>query len=346
MTLHNLILDSLMNQIISGVHPSNIIHETEMVEALTLHPLFSSIVADMDNRSDLFKKDTNLSLAKQSSKRYPKYYFTEDALKVLQNFYDFMDQKFPTRKALEKRFPLSGKYISQIYFQPKDTQITKFNPKQIEIDLSKPLYHTTNAFEIFEMKDVGTPFGPAWFTIDEIFDPENVKDFHPKRGGMRVIKYKWNFLPEIDLEKEFPFVDAKVKLAPKIMDARKLKKIPAGAIETYFSDQGMILTLPKPDLDQNILMVYGKTWRPFLVKYLTDKGYDGILTKQNELVLFRPERWLTFENIEQGDMLYSAVIETLKQRNKFKIPEIASQNKVDPQSLMILYNKNLENIPV
>lgn len=344
MSLESLILDSIMNQFVLGEHISNIINSEDMERAILFHPLFSAIVAEMDDQSELTQNIPTNREAKQESKRYKKYVFTDDALNILQNFYDFMHERFPTRNSLEERFPSMRVYISQIFTQPKESVI-KFEPKEVQVDISKPLYHTTNAFEVFEMKDLGTPYGPAWFTIDAIYSPEQINDFHPDRGGLRVIRYDWIPFNEIDMTEDYPFIDFQTKVNPKIMDARKLKVIPAQAIEKYFEHNGMILQLPEIQKDKDILMSYGKTWRPFIVKYLESKGFDGILTKNNEIALFHPERWIKFKNVEQGDMLYSSLIESLKRRNREKIPEIAYQFKVDPQSLFILYKRNLENIP-
>lgn len=345
MSLQTLILDSIMDQIIQSQHYSSIIQKDEIEQAIKFHPLLGSIVLEMESNDDLCKYVADYKQAKQETKKYKKYFFTEEAIMVLQNLYNFIQDKFPTRNALQKRFPLHYIYIAQLYTQPPKENKIKFEPKEVQIDLSKPLFHTTNAFEIFEMKDVGTPYGPAWFTINKIFSPEFVQDFHPSRGGVRVIKYKWIPSSEIDLTTEYPFIDLQTKTMPKIMDARKLKMIPPSAIEKFYETKGMILSMPYPNPEENILMTYGKTWRPFVVKYLESMAFEGILTKQNEIVLFHPEKWVTFENIEQGDMFYSAIIEALKTRNRNKIPEIAQKYNIDTQSLFILFNRNLENVP-
>lgn len=346
MSTEKLILDSIMNQIILGTHESSIITQEDMQQALLFHPLFNSIVEQMENKSDLEKRYTDVKQVKQITKEYKKYYFTEDALMILQNFINFFHKEFPNKKSLQKRFPLFSELIAQIYtkkdFEKKRPELPT---KEVEIDLTKPLYHTTNAFEIFEMKNVGTPYGPAWFNINSIYSPDKIQDFHPDRGGVRVIKYSWIPGSEIDFSADYPFIDIKAKNKPKIMDARKLKLIPAEPIERHFQMNGMILELPRPDKEQNILMTYGKTWRPFVMKFLEEKGFDGVLTNQNEIVIFHPERWIKFENIEQGDMLYSALIESLNKKNKNKIEDIASKYNIDSTSLKILYNKNLENIP-
>jgi hypothetical protein len=346
MSVEKLMIDSVMNQIILGTHESNIITAEDIQQALLFHPLFNSIVDEMDNKSDLATKYTDTKQIKQITKEYKKYYFTEDALMILQNFINFFNEQFQSRKALVKRFPLLSNYIDQIYLQPsKDRSKTQPELKQAEIDFSKPLFHTTNAFEVFEMKNVGTPYGPAWFNIDSVYSPDRIQDFHRDRGGVRVIQYKWIPGSDKDFTIDYPFIDVKTTHKPKILDARKLKLIPAGPIEKHFEMNGMVLELPKLDKEQNILMSYGKTWRPFIVKYLEDKGYQGILTKKDEIVIFRPERWIKFENIEQGDLLYSALIESLNKKNKNKIEQIASKYKIDDTSLKILYNKNFENIP-
>lgn len=346
--MHTLTLDSLMNQIVSGVHESNIINGEEMERNIKMHPLFSSIVADMEDPTmTLHAKNVNLKEVKQDVKRYKKYVFTDDALIILANFLDFMHKQYPSRKALEKRFPLFYPWIAQIFVKPPTSKKgpSTFVPKIAEIDINKPLYHTTNAFEIFEMKKQGTPFGPAFFNIDTIYPPEKIQQFHPNKGGMRVIQYKWIPSSNLDFTIDYPFVDVKKQRTPKILDARKLKKIPSGAIEKYFETHGIVLDLPEETSEpSDILSVYGKTWRPFIVRYLEKLGFDGILVKNDEIVLFHPDRWITFSSIDHGDMLYSALIEALQTNNKFKIPEIAAKYNLDLESLMTLFTMNKQNI--
>jgi hypothetical protein len=340
------ILDSLMNEIINSVHESRIINKEEIVTFLKLHPLFGSILGKADDLDFLEQRLTKVSEAKKETKKYPKYVFTEDAIMALQNFYDYMYENYPTRKILEKDFPLFITYIAQIYDQPKEAKQVVFEPKTVEIDIDKPLYHTTNAFEIFEMEGAGTPYGPAWFTIDSIYPIDKIAGYHEDRGGMRVLKYKWNTSNPLDFEVEYPFIDVQANLYPRIMDGRKIKYIPPKAIEKYFEENGMILDLPNPNMNENILMTYGKTWRPFVTKYLESFGFDGVLIKDQQIAVFHPERWLTFENVEYGDILYSSLIEALKKKNKNQLEVIADKNNLDKRSLQILYNKNIAKIPI
>jgi hypothetical protein len=117
------------------------------------------------------------------------------------------------------------------------------------------------------------------------------------------------------------------------LDATRIKFIPAEPIEKYLEKNGMILELPAIEKSKDMLMAYGRTWRPFVVKYLESYGFDGILFNKNEIVIFKPERWVVFDSIDQGDTLYTALIESL---NKNKTQEIAEKYNVDPQTLKIL----------
>lgn len=346
--LPGLVFDSIMNQIIHNDHQSSIINGNDMERAILRHPLFSSIVSEMDSKTDILKPNyKGASKIKKHTKRYPRYIFTEDGLSILQNFIEFINHRFPTKRSLERAFPLFSKYIAQIYTKPEyknDSPIVSL--KEVEIDTLKPLFHTTNSFEIFEMKNTGTPYGPAYFSIDTIFSPEFIKDFHPERGALRVIRYKWIPSTNFDLSSEYPFVDVQTKHTPKILDATRVKFIPPEQIEKYLGENGMILELPTIDKSKDILTAYGRTWRPFVVKYLESYGFDGILFNKKEIVIFKPERWIVFDTIEQGDMLYTALIESLKKTNKNKTLDIAEKYDIDPKTLQILRRRNIETSTV
>jgi hypothetical protein len=338
-----LIFDSLMNQISVNYHPNNIVNHEDIERAIDIHPLFSAISQDW-NLSPYSVK--GISLAKSLSRKYKNYIFTSYALKMIQRFFEEFHQEFPNRKSIEKKYPFLSKVIDQIYMEPKG-KVSKFDEsklKEIQIDPESSLFHTTNAFEIFEMQKDGTPYPPAWFSIDEIFPISKIEDFHPLRGPVRVIEYKWIPWKTKDFSEDYPFIDTNTEFQPRILDARKMKKIPSEAIEQAYKERGLEINLPDPDLEQDLLMTYGEDYRPFIINYLKKIGFDGVYSKSDQIVLFEPKRWIVFEGIEQGDVLYSALVEALTENSIEKLIDIANKYNVDYDSLRTLYLKNKEDL--
>jgi len=361
MSSNDVILNKIIEQVVLNYHPTTIVNLQDLIRAVDVNPILSSFIQE---DWELSKKEKHrLDKIKKLVEKYPQYVFTSDALYYLHNYLRFFNQTYPTEEDLLKKFPLFREEIEQMYNPKKKAPPVKFSYKEYKINPKSVLYHTTNAFELFEQDNERTPYGTSWFNIDSIYDPENIYAFHPNRGGMRVISYKWigghpDKKPKSTsrLTKTYPFIDLEEigkNSYPRIMDARKITSIPKSVLEDFLNSKGLETNLHEPDLAKNILEQYGITWKPILVEFLKSKGYDGIIVDNQEIVLFEPERWLFFDSIEQSDNVYLAATELIERYIENKetysdsnilnyqlIPEIASKYGVEKNLLQMIFNRN------
>ena len=362
MSSNDVILNKIMQQIILNYHPSTIVSLSDIEKAVDINLLLSSFV---DEEWDLYKKPNSLEKIKKLVSPYKQYVFTSDALYYLDNYLRLFNEKYPTVEKLIEDFPLFRDQIKDLFLEKeeKKRKTVKFTPKEFKINTNTTLYHTTNAFEIFEQYKSGTPYGASWFNIDSVYQPENIYSFYPNRGAMSVIVYKWIVShPEVvrtessRLTKSYPFLDSESigkSYNPKIMDARKITNIPKEAIEEFLIEKGLETNLHDPDLTKNILEQYGKTWKPIVIEFLKSFGFDGFIADNNELLLFEPERWIFFDSIDQSDDNYLAATELIETYDENKdlysnanilnyqlIPQIASKYGVDRNLLQLIFQQN------
>ena len=362
MSSNDVILNKIMEQVLLNYHPTTIVSLQDIVRAVDVNSLLSSFIQE---DWELYKDKHSLEKIKKLVEKYPQYFFTTDALHYLDNYLRWFNQSYPTKKDLLDKFSLFTEQIDKMYETAtvKKKTKSKFSPKDFKINPNSTLFHTTNSFELFEQDREGTPYRNAWFNIDSIYKPENIYEFHPKRGGMRVIGYKWigahpdkKVKSSSRLTKTYPFLDSDgigKSLYPKIMDARKITTIPKDILEEYLSEKGLEANLHEPDLTKNILEQYGFTWKPIVIEFLKSKGYDGVIADNQEIVIFEPDRWLFFDSIEQSDDVYLASTELVEKYLENKelysddnilnyqlIPEIASKYNVDRDLLQMIFNRN------
>jgi hypothetical protein len=354
------ILDLWKNQMVMNYHPSRIVHPIDLERALFSQRFLSSIANlwESETANEIDVEEKNLSNVRKMVKKYNQYIFTKESLEYIYDFLKYIHQRFPTQESMIKKFNLEKDKIKELWSDEQtNTKIESihFQPKIVTIDPSSKLYLTTNPFELFERKDKSIPYGTTWFAINNIYEPEKTIEFHSDRGPMRVILYHFINQPKTS-EDQYPFLDQNEFVSmPRIMDARKVNYIPKEEIEKYLREKGIELELRDPKLDKNILSQYGRTFRPFVVDYLKSFGLDGVLSKENQLALFEPERWIRFGAIEQADAMYLALTdllnryEVMKEDENFNllnfkqihIPEIAEHNHVDKKSLEILFKMNI-----
>lgn len=275
--LPRVIIYNIMNQLVLNYHPSRIVNSQDLERAIDTHPFLNVISEGWD----LNQKAKDVKQIRNIVSNYKQYVFTTDALNYLQTFLDLFGENYEDKETLLDKFPLFKEEIENLYMRPKKPKVVKFQPNSIDIDMNTTLYHTTNAFEIFEQNGNGktgyTPYGVSWFNIDSIYPPENIFEFHPNRGPMRVIKYKWlGSHANVDivrstaigsggsgsggsgsggsgslnekkssrrLTKSYPFLGSdsmKKSLHPVIMDARKIHTIPRETIENYLVEKGLV----------------------------------------------------------------------------------------------------------
>ncbi len=356
----NLVEKNLFHQMIQQMsifhtHSSNVVQKQDLERAVQN----SWFLQNLTILWNLDQKPTLIEQAKELVSSYPEYKFSSSALKFIQNFINIFHEKYPTKETLLSSMPLYKKEIEKIYAPPPTNSKESFEPQPAKINLESNLYHTTNAFEIFERKSPGTPLGTAWFNIDSIYPEHLITELYPDKGAMRVIRYRWIGNPWLEnINRSYPFLDSDSLVKPpepRILDARKLKQIPKNAIEDYMEQKGVAIYLPEPDLSQDILSQYGRNWRPFVIEYLKSMRWDGILTKDVEIGLFEPRHWISFLNIEAGDNMYMAIQEVLQEIQdypeiynkdmieRFLVPKIAGKYKLDPNSLQVIYNINSKN---
>jgi hypothetical protein len=346
--LLNLIIQQMT---ILNLHESNIIQKEDLEKAILTNSFLQNIVLDWnlnlipnEQIQDRIKKLVNL---------YPKYTFTSSALKYLQYFFELWKDQFPNKQTLVDIFPLYVTEIDKLYESlQRSTSKEKLVLKPVKMNLNSNLYHTTNSFIIFERKGSGTPLGPASFNIDSRYPFELISEIFPNRGSMRVIRYRWLASPwftEDRMLKSYPFLDSDslVKLPePRILDARKITHFPKHILEDYIEQKGVALIFPEPDLSLELLDQYGRNWRPFIIDYLKYHHFDGILFKDDQIMIFEPQQWISFDGIEEADSMYVAVLDVLEQSKinpQYLISNVASRLNVDPISLEIIYKINLKN---
>ena len=351
----NLVHLLIQQMSILNSHASRVIQAQDLDLAIKTNNFLQNLTMNWN----LIHRPTQLDLAKKVVLDYPEYIFSFSALRFLENFLRLSQEIYPTKKSLLNEMPLYQSEIDQIYQNQVKSSSIPFEPKSVDINLESNLYHTTNAFEIFEQKLNGTPLGPASFNIDSVYPEYLISELYPDRGAMRVISYRWLTNPwKENISKSYPLLDSDAMakpIEPKILDGRDLKVIPKDVLEDYMEKRGVALYLPEPNLAFDILNQYGRNWRPFLIDYLKSLGFDGVLIKNDEIVLFQPKRWISFYNIQAADPMYLAFQDVLHEIReypqvynkdmiqRFLIPKMASKHQVDPISLQIIYNLNFKN---
>ncbi len=144
---------NLLNQMIQQMsilhsHSSNVVQRQDLERAVQNHWFLQNLVLNWN----LDSPSSSVDLAKKLAKSYPQYTFSSGALKYIENFMNMYHQKYPNKKSLLVSMPLYQKEIDKIYSSTPTSSMETFDPKEIEIDLESNLYHTTNAFDIFDTK--------------------------------------------------------------------------------------------------------------------------------------------------------------------------------------------------
>lgn len=149
------------------------------------------------------------------------------------------------------------------------------------------LIHETNSPVLFENIESGTPRGPAWFTQDQDQDQKQSLFNYTDRGGhgnfySRFLIYQWKKGPGPKL-----FLDngdgGQLFLLTEINASLGEKK------QLLYPIRGRASLLDRFESLED---------RKIIVDWLVSNKYDGVLERENSLVLLKPEKWISFKRVD------------------------------------------------
>jgi len=170
--------------------------------------------------------------------------------------------------------------ISKLSFQP----FSSIKPLK-----DQTLYHHTNTNDLFELQYPSVPRGPVWFVINSRVPP-NLE----KRGNLdRTLSYKYHSGAHPNLYVFHPQEKDKILREVERNIRQKNAKYSFKDQPEYLSGRLSILDRfgPPQEFPSSAIL-----------SYFLERGYDGIYEplnpNVNQVVLFEPSRWLTYQTVD------------------------------------------------